>query len=193
MSILPRHTPAVHLTALTEELTAAGITLGPVKPGTRVTRIVDHGGIRWTVTFLGARYGWALRGPGIEHGVGMDVAEIAEHIATAALDEDEPGIPAPATWRGVPVPEQYATRWDSPEAVAWREGAGAAMAHAALAKVAGERAVHVRIGEHRTAYHPDATCPALNGKTKTYRGQEQMTEDEARERGLTACELCTRR
>jgi hypothetical protein len=137
MSILPRHTPQVHLDALTEELTAAGITLGPVTPGTRVTRIVDHGGIRWTVTFLGARYGWALRGPGIEHGVGMDAPEIAEHIA-AALDAEEPGIPAPSTWRGVPVPEEYATRWDSPAAVAWREGAGAALAVASLRAVAAQ-------------------------------------------------------
>ncbi|MGW3971171.1 hypothetical protein ACWEFD_17965 [Streptomyces ardesiacus] len=135
MSILPRHIPAVHLTALQEELTAAGITLGPVKPGTRVTRIVDHGGIRWAATWLGYGYGWCLRGPGIEHGVGMDVAEIAERIATAALDADEPGIPAPATWRGVPVPQEYATRWDSPEAVAWREGAGAALALASLRAV----------------------------------------------------------
>ncbi|MGX1301381.1 hypothetical protein RKD35_002869 [Streptomyces albogriseolus] len=136
MSILPRHTPQAHLNALAEELEAAGITLGPVKPGTRVTRIVDHGGIRWTVTFLGSGYGWALRGPGIEHGVGMDVAEIAEHIAAAAMDADEPGIPAPATWRGVPVPQEYATRWDSPEAVAWRNGAGAALTVANLTAVA---------------------------------------------------------
>jgi len=130
MSILPRYTPETELTALCEELEAAGITLGPVKPGTRVTRVVDHGAIRWTVTFLGSGYGWALRGPGIEHGVGMDAPEIAEHIAAAALDEDEPGIPAPATWRGVPVPAEYATRWDSPAAVAWREGASAALAAA---------------------------------------------------------------
>ncbi|MET7729191.1 hypothetical protein [Streptomyces mirabilis] len=138
MSTLPSYTPEVHLTALREELTAAGIELGPVKPGTRVTRVVDHGGIRWTVTFLGARYGWALRGPGIEHGVGMDAPEIAEHIAAAAMDAEEPGIPAPATWRGVPVPEEYATRWDSPAAVAWREGAGAALAVANLTAVAAQ-------------------------------------------------------
>ncbi|WP_411092278.1 hypothetical protein [Streptomyces sp. 049-1] len=135
MSILSRHTPAVHLDALQEELTAAGITLGPIKPGTRVTRIVDHGGIRWELTFIGHGY-WAVRGPGIEHGVGMDAPEAAEHIATAALDAEEPGIPAPATWRGVPVPEEYATRWDSPAAVAWRDGAGAALAVAYLTAAA---------------------------------------------------------
>ncbi|MEU0950455.1 hypothetical protein ABZ379_48730 [Streptomyces canus] len=138
MSILPRHTPQVHLDALTEELTAAGITLGPVKPGTRVTRIVDHGGIRWELTFLGSRYGWALRGPGIEHGVGVDAPEAAERIAAAALDADEPGIPAPATWRGVPVPAEYATSWDSPAAVAWRDGAGAALAVAGLRAAQGD-------------------------------------------------------
>ncbi|MEV0016654.1 hypothetical protein [Streptomyces tendae] len=134
MSILPRHIPAVHLTALQEELAAAGITLGPVKPGTRVTRIVDHGGIRWELKFVGHGY-WCVTGPGIEHGVGMDAPEAAEHIAAAALDADEPGIPAPSTWRGVPVPQEYATRWDSPEAVAWREGAGAALALASLRAV----------------------------------------------------------
>ncbi|MFF4900489.1 hypothetical protein [Streptomyces sp. NPDC001068] len=134
MSILPRHTPTEHLTALTEELTAAGITLGPVKPGTRVTRIVDHSGIRWELTYIGHGC-WALRGPGVEHGVSVDAPEAAEHIAAAALDEDEPGIPAPATWRGVPVPEEYATRWDSPAATAWREGAGAALALASLRAV----------------------------------------------------------
>ncbi|MER7835323.1 hypothetical protein ABTY98_05270 [Streptomyces sp. NPDC096040] len=138
MSILPRHTPAVHLTALQEELTAAGIELGPIKPGTRVTRIVDHGGIRWELTFLGDGYGWCLRGPGIEHGVGMDAPEAAERIAAAALDEEEPGIPAPATWRGVPVPAEYVTSWDGPAAVAWREGAGAALAVASLRAVAAQ-------------------------------------------------------
>ncbi|MFJ4469539.1 hypothetical protein ACIP2X_18880 [Streptomyces sp. NPDC089424] len=135
MSIVPRHTPAEHLTALQEELTAAGITLGPLKPGTRVTRVVDHGGIRWELTYIGRGH-WCLRGPGVEYGVGGDAAEVAERIAAAALDEAEPGIPAPATWRGVPVPGDYATSWDGPAATAWREGAGAALAYAALAKTA---------------------------------------------------------
>ncbi|MFD5570420.1 hypothetical protein [Streptomyces cadmiisoli] len=134
MSILPRHIPATHLTALQEELTPAGITLGPVKPGTRVTRVVDHGGIRWELTYIGEGY-WCLRGPGVEHGVGVDAPEAAERIAAAAMDEDEPGIPAPAAWRGVPVPEQYATNWDGP-AAAWREGAGAALAYANLTAAA---------------------------------------------------------
>jgi hypothetical protein len=135
MSILPRYIPAVHLTALTEELAAAGVELGPLKPGTRVTRVVDHGGIRWELTFIGQGY-WALHGPGVEHGVGVDAPEAAERIAAAALDEEEPGIPAPATWRGVPVPAQYATTWDGPAAAAWREGAGAALAVANLTAVA---------------------------------------------------------
>jgi hypothetical protein len=134
MSILPRHIPAAHLAELEQELAAAGITLGPVQPGTRVTRIVDHGGIRWQLTYICHGH-WALRGPGIEHGVAVDAPEAAERIAAAALDEDEPGIPGPATWRGVPVPDHIAANWDGVAATHWREGAGAALTYAALAKI----------------------------------------------------------
>ncbi|MFF5968208.1 hypothetical protein ACFY64_31695 [Streptomyces collinus] len=58
--------------------------------------------------------------------------------------------------------------------------------------IAGEptRTVHVRIGTHRTSYHPAADCPALNGKRATYRGQEQVTEAQAQERGLKRCARC---
>lgn len=125
---LSRHTPADHLAVLQEELAAAGITLGPVKPGTRATRTVDHGGMQWEVICVGHGY-WCLRGPGLEYGVCMDAAEVAEHIA-AAMGEGEPGIPGPATWHGVPVPDHIAAAWDSPLAAAWREGADAALAEA---------------------------------------------------------------
>ncbi|MFJ8110110.1 hypothetical protein [Streptomyces sp. NPDC096132] len=52
--------------------------------------------------------------------------------------------------------------------------------------------VHVRIGDHRTKYHTDADCPSLNGKQDTYMGQEPMSEDQAKEQGLTACQHCKR-
>ncbi|MEW2071809.1 hypothetical protein [Streptomyces sp. NPDC007346] len=52
------------------------------------------------------------------------------------------------------------------------------------------RRVHVRIGTHRRAYHPDSACPALTGKPETYRGQEVMAENDAQERGLALCGQC---
>jgi hypothetical protein len=52
--------------------------------------------------------------------------------------------------------------------------------------------VYVRIGEHRTKYHTDVNCPSLNGKQDTYMGQESMSEDRAKEQGLTACQRCKR-
>ncbi|WP_167459181.1 hypothetical protein [Streptomyces dengpaensis] len=52
--------------------------------------------------------------------------------------------------------------------------------------------VHVRIGDHRTKYHTDADCPSLNGKQDTYMGQDSMSEDKAKEQGLTACQHCKR-
>ena len=52
--------------------------------------------------------------------------------------------------------------------------------------------VHVRIGEHRTKYHTDANCPSLNGKQDTSMGQESMSEAQAGEQGLTACQRCER-
>ncbi|MGA5202767.1 hypothetical protein [Streptomyces variegatus] len=52
------------------------------------------------------------------------------------------------------------------------------------------RTVHVRIGTHRTAFHPSAACPALNGKPETYDGQETMTEEQALALGLVECRVC---
>lgn len=141
MSVLPRTIPAAALDLMTEALTAAGMELGPVKPGTRVTRTVEHGGASWELTFCGPF--WCLRGPGVEHGVGVLEYEAADRIASLLA------VPAPPA-----------------------------------------RTVHVRLGTHRRAYHPDAACPALNGKPETYRGQELMPEAEAQERGLTLCGQC---
>lgn len=142
MSVLPRMIPAAALDRMTAALAAAGAELGPVKPGTRVTLTVEHDGASWELTYCG-RMGWCLRGPGVEHGVGVDEEEAAAHITAP------PAVPAPPA-----------------------------------------RMVHVRRGIYRTAYHPDAACPALNGKQETYGGQEVMPEAEAQERGLKLCQQC---
>lgn len=52
--------------------------------------------------------------------------------------------------------------------------------------------VHLRKGNYRTKYHTDADCPSLNGKQETSMGQESMSTEEAKERGLTACQHCKR-
>ncbi|MEW2631635.1 hypothetical protein AB0903_08240 [Streptomyces sp. NPDC048389] len=143
MGHLPRTIPAAALEGMATALAAAGLELGPVKPGTRVTRTVRHAGACWELTYLGARHGWRLTGPGAEHGVGvLDGEEAAERITAPPTEE------APA------------------------------------------RTVHVRIGTHRTAYHPDSACPALNGRPETYRGQEVMPEHQAQARGLALCGQC---
>ncbi|GHA94372.1 hypothetical protein [Streptomyces chryseus] len=143
MSHLPRTIPAAALEGMTAALAAAGLELGPIKPGTRVTRTVQHAGACWELTYMGAKWGWRLVGPGVEHGIGVtDAEEAAAHIAAP------PAVEPPA------------------------------------------RTVHVRIGTHRTAYHPDSACPALNGKPETYRGQEVMPEHQAQAHGLALCGQC---
>ncbi|MFE3378755.1 hypothetical protein [Streptomyces anulatus] len=143
MSYLPRTIPAPALDRLAAALDAAGLELGPIKPGTRVTRTVQHANACWELTYMGGRYGWRLTGPGLEHGIGvLDVEEAAARIAAPPAAE------------------------------------------------ASVRTVHVRTGAHRTAYHPDAACPALTGRPATYRGQEVMTERQAQRRGLTLCGQC---
>jgi hypothetical protein len=54
------------------------------------------------------------------------------------------------------------------------------------------RIVIVRIGIHRTHYHTDDQCPALNSKPETYGGREEMNEHEAQEQGLKLCTRCKR-
>ncbi|MGW0912329.1 hypothetical protein ACWD1Z_11320 [Streptomyces sp. NPDC002784] len=52
--------------------------------------------------------------------------------------------------------------------------------------------VRVRIGDYRTKYHTNADCPSLNGKQDTHLGQESMSEEQAKDQGLTACQHCNR-
>ncbi|MFB8402168.1 hypothetical protein [Streptomyces sp. NPDC055912] len=88
MSHLPRTIPAPRLENLAAALAAAGLELGPVKSGTRVTRTVQHAGACWELTYLGARYGWRLTGPGAEHGVGvLEDREVAERITAPPVVE----------------------------------------------------------------------------------------------------------
>lgn len=140
MPRLPRTIPATVAERLAATLAAAGIELGPLKPGARVTHTVNHLGARWELMYAGTM-GWFLSGPGVEHGVFLDPEEVAAHIS------------APPTEQAM-------------------------------------RPVHVRIGTHRTTYHPDTACPALNGKPETYRGAEIMPEHQAVSGGLTLCGQC---
>lgn len=90
MGQLPRTIPASCLRELREALDAAGITLGPLVPGRRVTHTAVHRGATWQLTFMGRRYGWAVRGPGAAHGVGAapeDVPEVMNRPAGPQLPD----------------------------------------------------------------------------------------------------------
>lgn len=78
MGQLPRTIPASCLQELRDALDAAGITLGPLAPGKRVTHTAQHRGATWHLTFMGRYYGWAVRGPGAEHGVGAAPEDVPE-------------------------------------------------------------------------------------------------------------------
>lgn len=125
MSLLPRTIPAAPLNRLAAALTGAGLVLGPVKPGTRVTRLVEHDGVTWELTYLGP-IGWRLTGPGAEHGIGVDEPEAVEHITAVRAVEEAPAADphpgVPATHLGVPVPLLVRGCWTSQLAEGWRLG-----------------------------------------------------------------------
>lgn len=84
MALLPTYIPQRSLDGIAAELATDGIRLGPVKPGTRVTRTVEHNGTTWEITYLGPCAGaavWSLRGPGYEHGLWVDETEARQIIA----------------------------------------------------------------------------------------------------------------
>lgn len=122
---LPRAIPAAPLYRIVAALAEAGLTLGPVKPGTRVTRLVEHDGDTWELTYLGPM-GWRLTGPGAEHGIGVDEAEAVEHITAVRPVEEAPAADphpgVPATHLGVTVPLLVRGCWHSPLAEGWRLG-----------------------------------------------------------------------
>jgi hypothetical protein len=90
MSVPPLRTiPAETLQRLEKELSDAGLTLGPLKPGTRVTRLVEHDGATWELTYLGRPGGafvsaWRATGPGYQHGTGVLTGNVADLIRTSA-------------------------------------------------------------------------------------------------------------
>ncbi|GGR51931.1 hypothetical protein [Streptomyces roseolus] len=53
------------------------------------------------------------------------------------------------------------------------------------------RIVMYRVGEHRTAYHWDGTCPRLTGKLDTVTDWGAVPEEKAQtDLELKACKLC---
>lgn len=83
MSLLPRTVPTVALTALTATFAVAGLALGALKPGTRVTHTTAHQGATWELTYLGpmdCEALWRLTGPGVEQGLAVTADEAAELI-----------------------------------------------------------------------------------------------------------------
>ncbi|MFF8994040.1 hypothetical protein ACF09H_29750 [Streptomyces sp. NPDC014983] len=90
MGQLPRYIPESALQELRGTLEDAGITLGPLAPGRRVTHTAEHRGATWELTFMGYSYGWAVRGPGVEQGVSAfaeDVPEIMNRPAGPQLPD----------------------------------------------------------------------------------------------------------
>ncbi|MFD8820776.1 hypothetical protein ACFV1C_00155 [Streptomyces sp. NPDC059605] len=113
MTPLPRTIPTYAAGALAAALAYANVQLGPIKPGTRVTRTVDHGGNAWELTYLGSAT-WRLTGPGAEHGIAMTVEDAVELI-TANVPNPGP----PETYLGVHVPVLIRETWGQPLADGW--------------------------------------------------------------------------
>lgn len=131
MSVLPRTIPATERAELAQVLAAAGVTLGGPKPGTAVTLLVEHRGDTWELTFLGARYGWRIAGPGAEHGRGVfpeDAAELitAERPAPVPQPAD-PHAGVPRTHLGFTVPDVVRRAWRTELGDGWRLGVATAV------------------------------------------------------------------
>ncbi|MFE4329658.1 hypothetical protein ACFRQM_09400 [Streptomyces sp. NPDC056831] len=131
MSLLPHSIPVRAAEQMAAALAAAGTKLGPFKPGTRVTRTVDHQGATWELTYMGPT-GWRLTGPGAEHGIGVDAEEAAKRItappAEAPALQPDPFPRAPATYAGVLVPALVREHWTTPLADGWRLGVRSTLA-----------------------------------------------------------------
>lgn len=132
MSVLPRTIPARAADELAAALAAAGVELGPIKPGTRVTRTVNHLGSAWELTYLGPM-GWRLTGPGAAHGIGVDPEEAARYITGPMPEPEAAPTPAPfprvpVTYAGVLVPLLVRQQWTTPLADGWRLGVRSSLA-----------------------------------------------------------------
>lgn len=133
MSVLPRSVPAARLAQLVAVLAAAGITVGDLLPGKRITHAVTFNGVAWEMAYLGP-IGWRLAGPGIEHGIGVSREEAADHIVSHSLPL--PALPKaprspdgiPNTYCGVTVPALVRNVWREPLADGWRLGVRSAHA-----------------------------------------------------------------
>lgn len=131
MSILPRTIPAASRAALTKALTESGITVGDIKPGTRVTLTATVDDVVWELTYMGQGDMWRATGPGAEHGVAVFTEGVAEYLTAKEVQQPEvedpfPGVPA--TYVGVQVPSMVRGNWVSPLADGWRLGVRSATA-----------------------------------------------------------------
>lgn len=155
MGQLPRTIPADCLQELREVLAAAGITLGPVAAGCRVTHTAEHNGATWEVTFMGRRYGWAVRGPGAEHGVGAaaeDVPEVMNRPTSPQLPD------GPLEWA---VRHRDGRVWPSED-----QAAAEAVATASRTMTA----VHRTPGGEWTPWTPRDVQPPASRVPRTYAG-----------------------
>jgi hypothetical protein len=133
MPILPRSVPAARLAQLVAVLSAAGITVGDLLPGKRVTHAVTFAGVAWRMTYLGPM-GWGLAGPGVEHGIGVNPEDAADHIVSHSIPL--PALPkaprspdgVPKTYLGITVPALVRAAWAEPLADGWRLGIRSARA-----------------------------------------------------------------
>ncbi|MCF3960295.1 hypothetical protein [Streptomyces fuscigenes] len=95
MGHLPRTIPEAALQELRAVLAAAGITLGPLVPGKGVTHSAEHRGATWRLAYMGRAYGWAVFGPGVDHGVAVALEDIPGLMNAPAEPEQPTG---PTDW-----------------------------------------------------------------------------------------------
>lgn len=86
MSTLPQSIPDTVRRDLANHLADHGLTLGPLRPGTRVTHTIEsHGAPRWQIKYLGTCGGdpvWRIDGPGVpEQGLMVDTGEALDLIS----------------------------------------------------------------------------------------------------------------
>ncbi|MDN3056879.1 hypothetical protein PH213_20455 [Streptomyces sp. SRF1] len=103
MPALPLAIPAAARAGLEAALAAAGIELGALKSGTRVTHtVITQDGTEWELTYLGPMGDeavWHLAGPGVEHGNSLSTTEAAERITAPPAEPDA----APASNNYIPT------------------------------------------------------------------------------------------
>ncbi|MFB7496058.1 hypothetical protein ACFC09_15425 [Streptomyces sp. NPDC056161] len=155
MGQLPRTIPASTLQDLRSALEDAGITLGPLRKGTRVTHTAEHRGATWELTYLGSYYGWRVAGPGVEHGVGADTEEVPKVMNRPV----GPQLPdGPLDW-AVRAPDGRLWTCDGREA-----------AEETTAEAPHMTAVYRVPGDEWTEWHPDQAKASTRRIPRTYAG-----------------------